>query len=83
MSARTTVDQHVFVPRAVQALQLHFSVCVELRDERMDAGLSASDAAPLLLCDEVEGLEGERLANIGGRIVFVELARHIVKSVID
>lgn len=84
VSVPVTVDQAVSVPRAVQALQLLFSVCVELRDERMDAGLSASDAAPLVLCDEMEDLiKEERLANIGGRIVFVEFARLIVKSVSD
>jgi energy-coupling factor transporter ATP-binding protein EcfA2 len=71
-------------PRLIRALRLLFSVCAELRNERAAAGMSALDAAPILLFDEVQDLlKDERLKAIGGEDVFDALATLIVVHCVD
>ena len=63
------------VPRTVQALRLLFSACRELREARTHAGLPAQVAAPVVMIDGVHDLvKTERLADVGGRELFRELA---------
>ena len=67
------------VPRTLQALRLLFSVCTELHEARTRAGLSAKDAAPIVMIDDVHDLvKTERLADVGGRELFRELAVQFV-----
>jgi len=70
--------------RLVDALQTLFSVCAELRLERIAAGLSAHDAAPVLLFDEVQDLvKDARLKNAGGELIFHTLATLIIRFGVD
>jgi hypothetical protein len=71
-------------PRLIRALRLLFSVCADLRNERAAAGMSALDAAPVLLFDEVQDLiKDDRLRAIGGEDVFDALAALIVAHSVD
>ena len=71
-------------PRIMKALTMLFDVCAELHKERMAAGLSASDAAPVLLFDEAQDLiKDERLARAGGHDVFAMLGTLLVAHGVD
>ena len=71
-------------PRLIGALNVLFSVCAELRDERAAAGASVRDAAPVLLFDEVQDLiKDTRLKAAGGEAVFDALAALIVAHGVD
>ena len=66
------------------ALRLLFDVAEALCHERVDAGLSREDAAPVLLFDEVQDLiRDDRLACAGGRFLFQELATLLVAYGVD
>ena len=70
--------------RLVGALRTLFEACELLFHERVNAGMSRSDAAPILLLDEVHDLiRDDRLAAAGGRYLFQELATLLVAYVVD
>lgn len=70
--------------RLVSALETLFSVCEELRNERVASGIAELDAAPLLLFDEMQDLlKDVRLKAAGGELVFNTLARLIVFYSVD
>ena len=70
--------------RLVIALETLFSVCAELQRERMATGMSAHDAAPVLIFDEVQDLiKDERLRDAGGQLVFRMLATLLVAYGVD
>ena len=70
--------------RLVGALEMLFSVCAQVRDERVAAGMSALDAAPVLLFDEVQDLiKDSRLKRAGGDLVFHMLGALIVAYAVD
>lgn len=70
--------------RLVGALEMLFSVCAQVRDERVAAGMSALDAAPVLLFDEVQDLiKDSRLKRAGGDLVFHMLGTLIVAYAVD
>ena len=78
--------------RLMHALRVLFRAAEGLQQERLAAGMSALDAAPVLLFDEAHDLvKDERLASAGGRAVFKTLAllligycvdRHAVRAVV-
>jgi hypothetical protein len=71
-------------PRLIDALVALFSVCAELRNERAAAGVSALDAAPVLLFDEMHDLiKDAQLKAAGGSGVFGALAVLIVSHSVD
>ena len=71
-------------PRIIQALTMLFDVCAQLHAERVAAGLSVTDAAPVLLFDEVQDLiKDERLARAGGRDVFNLLGAQLIAHCVD
>jgi hypothetical protein len=70
--------------RLVAALEMLFSVCEQLRDERMRAGIAAFDAAPVLLFDEAQDLlKDARLKAAGGELVFQALGTLLVAYGVD
>jgi hypothetical protein len=70
--------------RLIAALGLLFSVCEELRSERVAAGIPPLDAAPVLLFDEVQDLvKDARLKAAGGDFIFRTLATLIVAYGVD
>jgi len=70
--------------RLVAALETLFSVCAELQRERVAAGLSEHDAAPVLIFDEVQDLiKDARLKSAGGELIFCALATLIVAFGVD
>ena len=70
--------------RLVGALEMLFSVCAQVRDERVAAGVPALDAAPVLLFDEVQDLiKDSRLKRAGGDLVFHMLGTLIVAYAVD
>ena len=70
--------------RLVSALEMLFSACAQVRDERFAAGLSALDAAPVLLFDEVQDLiKDSRLKRAGGDLIFQTLGTLIVAYAVD
>ena len=70
--------------RLVQALEALFDVAASVGRERVAAGLSRWDAAPVLLFDEVQDLIcDDRLARAGGSAVFKALARLLVVHCVD
>jgi energy-coupling factor transporter ATP-binding protein EcfA2 len=70
--------------RMATALRMLFAVSAELGQERLMAGISRSDAAPVLLFDEVQDLiRDDRLARLGGRFLFDELAVLLVAYGVD
>ena len=84
MGELTQVELAPESTRLIDALGLLFSVCEELRFERVAAGISALDAAPVLLFDEVQDLiKDVRLKNAGGSLVFQTLATLIVAYGVD
>ena len=70
--------------RLVQALEALFNAAASVGRERVAAGLSLWDAAPVLLFDEVQDLiRDDRLARAGGSLVFKALARLLVTHCVD
>ena len=70
--------------RLAGALTTLFSVCDELCRERLDAGLSLRDAAPVLLFDEPQVLVRDwHLRKAGGETVLEVLASLIVSYGVD
>ena len=70
--------------RLVAALETLFSVCAELQRERVAAGLSERDAAPVLIFDDLQDLLADaRLKFAGGELVFRALATLIVNFGVD
>jgi hypothetical protein len=70
--------------RLVQALEALFDAAAAVGRERVAAGLSRWDAAPVLLFDEVQDLiRDDRLARAGGSAVFKALARLLVTHCVD
>ena len=70
--------------RLATALRMLFSVSADLCIERVEAGMSRDDAAPVLLFDEVQDLiRDDRLARLGGRFLFDELATLLVAYGVD
>ena len=70
--------------RLATALRMLFAVSDELCKERVGAGMSRDDAAPVLLFDEVQDLiRDDRLARMGGRFLFDELATLLVAYGVD
>jgi len=70
--------------RLVQALEALFDAAASVGRERVAAGLSLWDAAPVLLFDEVQDLiRDDRLARAGGSLVFKALARLLVTHCVD
>jgi hypothetical protein len=70
--------------RLASALGMLFSVCGDLQRERVAAGLSEHDAAPVLIFDDVHDLiKDARLAAAGGRLVFRTLATLLVAYGVD
>ena len=74
----------VTTSRLVDALNTLFEVCAQLRQERLAAGMSLQDAAPVLLFDEVQDLiRDERLARVGGVAIFNTVAKLLVTYGVD
>ena len=70
--------------RLVDAFNTLFEVCAQLRRERVAAGMSPQDAAPVLLFDEVQDLiRDDRLARVGGIEIFNALAKLLVIHGVD
>lgn len=70
--------------RLAGALRTLFEASELLFHERLGAGMSRCDAAPILLFDEVHDLiRDDRLAAAGGRYLFQELATLLVAYVVD
>ena len=70
--------------RLATALRMLFAVSAKLCQERVGAGMSRDDAAPVLLFDEVQDLiRDDRLARMGGRFLFDELATLLVAYGVD
>ena len=70
--------------RLVHALNTLFDVCAQLRRERIAAGISPQDAAPVLLFDEVQDLiRDDRLKRVGGVTIFNALAKLLVTYGVD
>ena len=70
--------------RLAFAMQLLFEVSETLCNERLGQGMSLEVARPVLLFDEVQDLiRNERLALIGGRLVFDQLASLLVTYGVD
>ena len=70
--------------RLLEAFSTLFDVCAQLRRERLAAGMSPQDAAPVLLFDEVQDLiRDDRLARVGGIQVFNALAKLLVTYGVD
>ena len=70
--------------RLSTALSTLFEVSAALCHERVAAGLSREDAAPVLLFDEVQDLiRDDRLANAGGLAVFLALSKLLVTYGLD
>lgn len=71
-------------PRVIDALTMLFGVCDDLHKERVAAGLSTSDAAPVLLFDGVETfIKDVHVARAGGIDVFSILGALIVAYGVD
>ena len=70
--------------RLCKAFRMLFQAADELQHERVTAGVPFKDARPLLLLDEVQDLiRDDRLARVGGRHVFRELAVLLVHYCVD
>ena len=70
--------------RLLMSLRLLFEACAELAREREKAGMSARDAACVVLIDEAQDLvKDQRLASVGGREVLRMLATLIVVHGVD
>lgn len=70
--------------RLASALRLLFAVAQRLFHERLAEGVPPEAAAPVLLFDEVQDLiRDERLAEVGGRLLFHELAVLLVAYCVD
>ena len=70
--------------RLVDALTMLFDVCAQLRRERLAAGMSPQDAAPILLFDDMQDLiRDDRLARVGGVDIFNALAKLLVTYGVD
>lgn len=70
--------------RLSTALSTLFEVSATLCHERVAAGLSREEAAPVLLFDEVQDLiRDDRLANAGGLAVFLALSKLLVMYGVD
>jgi hypothetical protein len=70
--------------RLISALEMLFSVCEELFNERLADGVPAEFAAPVLIFDELQDLiKNTRLKAVGGELVFQTLAPLIVSLGVD
>jgi len=70
--------------RLISALEMLFSVCEELFNERLADGIPAEFAAPVLIFDELQDLiKDSRLKAAGGELVFQMLAPLIVSLGVD
>ena len=70
--------------RLQHALRTLFMAAADVQGERLAAGVSALDAAPVLLFDGLHDLvKDERLANAGGRAVFKTLALLMIGYCVD
>jgi len=71
------------IGRFINAMQLLFEVCEELKLERQKS-MKPMDAAPVLLFDEVQDLiKDERLRRAGGQLVLDMLGSQIVAYCVD
>jgi hypothetical protein len=78
--------------RAIAALNLLFEVCEEIKNERIESGVSDIDAAPVIVLDEVQDLiQNVCIKEAGGEAIFAVVGtllasygpgRHAVRCVV-
>ena len=74
MGRHTQVDLTPCVSRAIDALNMTFDVCEEIKNERIKKGMTVIDAAPVVVFDEAQSLvEDVLLKNAGGVVIFAAL----------
>ena len=84
LTAKVAARTELVRDRLCLAFRTLFWAADELQNERVLAGMSFADARPVVLLDEVQDLiRDDRLARVGGRYVFRELAVLLVRYCVD